>query len=292
MLGLLLTCNLHALTADEALGMATGESDARIEALAKAVAQGDDKTLVYLQALADDAIKVAGNKVFWVRDGKGFDPVSGQATELPPDVEDVMLNNRLRGEIDAALAALKLFSADVNLRKQAALALLKDPDPSRKPVLEKALASEKDPQVTGLLRQAHAAVLISSETPADRVLAARVLADSSHPEVLRLLNQQLATEEDPAALSALKMAVRQVQDGLRWGERLGQLFTGASLGSILLLVALGLVFAIEGLLFAAFPTITKRALTHVTETPDTMLRVMGIASAAIGVVIVWLVRGL
>jgi uncharacterized protein YjeT (DUF2065 family) len=58
------------------------------------------------------------------------------------------------------------------------------------------------------------------------------------------------------------------------------------------LVALGLVFAIEGLLFAAFPTITKRALTHVTETPDTMLRVMGIASAAIGVVIVWLVRGL
>lgn len=58
------------------------------------------------------------------------------------------------------------------------------------------------------------------------------------------------------------------------------------------LVAVGLVFAIEGILFAAFPALTKRALTHVMETPDNVLRIMGIASAAIGVVIVWLVRGL
>jgi uncharacterized protein YjeT (DUF2065 family) len=57
------------------------------------------------------------------------------------------------------------------------------------------------------------------------------------------------------------------------------------------LVAVGLVFAIEGILFAAFPNVTKRALAHVIDTPDTMLRMMGIASAVIGVVIVWLVRG-
>ena len=58
------------------------------------------------------------------------------------------------------------------------------------------------------------------------------------------------------------------------------------------LVAVGLVFAIEGILFAAFPALTKRALAHVMETPDNVLRMMGIASAAIGVVIVWLVRSL
>jgi uncharacterized protein YjeT (DUF2065 family) len=58
------------------------------------------------------------------------------------------------------------------------------------------------------------------------------------------------------------------------------------------LVALGLVLAIEGILFAAFPTVTKRALAHVMETPDNILRVMGLVSAALGVVIVWLVRGL
>lgn len=240
LLGLLLACNAHALTAEEALGMAVGESDARIEALAKAVAQGDDKTAAYLQALADDAVKVAAGKVLVVKGGKGMDPVSGQVVDVPPDAEDVMLNNRLRGEIDTALAALKLFSSDESLRKQAALALLKEPDASRKPVLHKALASEKDPQVLALVRQANAAMMLASEVPNDRILAARVLAESSQPEVLLLLNQQLTAESDPAVQSVLKLAVRQVQDGLRWGERLGQLFTGASLGSILLLVALGL----------------------------------------------------
>ena len=57
------------------------------------------------------------------------------------------------------------------------------------------------------------------------------------------------------------------------------------------LVALGLVLAIEGLLFAAFPAMSKRAMTHVLETPDGALRVIGIASALIGVVLIWLVRG-
>jgi urea transport system permease protein len=240
LLGLLLASQAHALTAAQALAMAVGESDARVEALAQAVAQPDDKTAAYLQALADDAVKVAAGKVLVVKDGKGADPVTGEVLTVPEDAEDVMLNNRLRGEIDTALAALKLFSADVALRQQAALALLKEPDANRLPVLAKALASEKDPQVRVLIEQARAAVMLTSPTPNDRLLAARELAGSAQPEVLLLLNQQLGAETDPAVQSVIKTAIRQVQDGLRWGERLGQLFTGASLGSILLLVALGL----------------------------------------------------
>jgi len=240
LLGALLSCNAHALTADEALGMAVGESDARIEALAKAVAQGNEQTAAFLQALADDAVKVAAGKVLVVKDGKGLDPVSGQTVDVPADAEDVMLNNRLRGEIDTALAALKLFSTDAALRQQAALALLKEPDASRLPVLEKALAAEKDTAVLALLMQAQAAVMLTGDKTEDRLQAARTLSESSQPEVLLLLNQQLGHEQDAAVQSALKLAVSQVQGKLRWGERLGQLFTGASLGSILLLVALGL----------------------------------------------------
>ena len=55
-------------------------------------------------------------------------------------------------------------------------------------------------------------------------------------------------------------------------------------------VALGLVFAIEGLLFAAFPGLSKRAMTHVLETPDGLLRAIGIASALIGILMIWLAR--
>ena len=57
------------------------------------------------------------------------------------------------------------------------------------------------------------------------------------------------------------------------------------------LVALGLVFAIEGLLFAAFPGVTKRAMAHVLEAPDTVLRIVGIVSAAVGIALIWIVRG-
>jgi uncharacterized protein YjeT (DUF2065 family) len=57
------------------------------------------------------------------------------------------------------------------------------------------------------------------------------------------------------------------------------------------LVALGLVFALEGLLFAAFPSLAKRAMATVLETPDAPLRIMGVSSALAGVVLIWLVRG-
>jgi len=57
------------------------------------------------------------------------------------------------------------------------------------------------------------------------------------------------------------------------------------------LAALGLVFVIEGLLFAAFPEAARRAAELVGKTPDQTLRTIGIVSACFGLVLVWLVRG-
>jgi hypothetical protein len=57
------------------------------------------------------------------------------------------------------------------------------------------------------------------------------------------------------------------------------------------IVALGLVFVIEGLIFAANPGAAKRAMAHVIDTPDGPLRIIGIGSAILGVVLVWLMRG-
>ncbi len=57
------------------------------------------------------------------------------------------------------------------------------------------------------------------------------------------------------------------------------------------LAALGLVFAIEGLLFAAIPNLAKDALRSASETPVERMRLIGIVSAIVGVGLVWLVRG-
>ena len=56
------------------------------------------------------------------------------------------------------------------------------------------------------------------------------------------------------------------------------------------LAALGLVFVIEGLVFAAFPGHAKKAMLSVLETPDHSLRTLGIIAAMIGLALVWLVR--
>ncbi len=55
--------------------------------------------------------------------------------------------------------------------------------------------------------------------------------------------------------------------------------------------AFGLVFVIEGLIFAAFPGSAKKAMLSVLETPEAALRGIGLASAVVGVILVWLARG-
>ena len=59
-----------------------------------------------------------------------------------------------------------------------------------------------------------------------------------------------------------------------------------------LVVALALALAIEGLLFAAFPDAVKRAMLDAAHTPSERMRIVGLGSAVVGVVIVWVVRGL
>ena len=57
------------------------------------------------------------------------------------------------------------------------------------------------------------------------------------------------------------------------------------------LAALGLVFVVEGLVFAAFPQAAKRAVAVMMDTPDQGLRAVGLVSAVFGLVVLWLGRG-
>ena len=115
----------QALTNTQAIGMAQGETDNRLEILNQALQEADAATAHYLQALADDAVKVAGKQVLVLHGGKAFDPVTAAEIPMPAEAEDVVSNNRMRGEIDAALAALKLLNPDDKIRLQAAMALIR-----------------------------------------------------------------------------------------------------------------------------------------------------------------------
>ena len=58
-----------------------------------------------------------------------------------------------------------------------------------------------------------------------------------------------------------------------------------------LVVALGLVLVIEGLLWSLFPGLGRKLLETSAGTPESSLRMAGAVAVALGVAVVWLIRG-
>lgn len=235
----------QALTPERARAIAAGETDERIAALNAAAAAGEPGLATFVQALLADAVRLTPQRVLRVDGATVVDAATGQGTALPEDAEDAVVNNRLRGALQAALAALKLRSADVAERRAAVAELGKQPlDAAQLPLLEQALAAETDAALRQGLTLLRAGLLIASDDRALRLAAARELAQATDPAARSLLLERLAAkpdaEPDAEVRAALNAARAAIEQRLAWGERLGLMFTGLSLGSILLLVALGL----------------------------------------------------
>ena len=230
----------QALTPAQALTIASGESEDRIAALNDAAAAGDPALAAYAQALLDDEVKIGAGKALIVRGTEAIDAGTGAAVALPEALDDVIINNRMRRELEGALAALRLFSPDRAERLKAVAELKNQADESKLPLVEQAAAKEQDPEIKAELELLKAAVLISSPDAARRLAAAALLADSQQPATRSLLLERLNQEQDAGVRAAITKSLKTVESRLAWGERLGVLFTGLSLGSILLLVALGL----------------------------------------------------
>jgi urea transport system permease protein len=235
----------HALTTADAQVLATGESDDRIATLNRLAVATDDKAAATLiQAMADEAVRVQGTQVLIVRDEAAVDAVTGEAVALTDEAEDVTINNRMRGALETALAGMQLVGGDPERQREAALSLQRgsfdEPDVAQLPRIERALAADLDPQARQTLELAQAAVLLASEDEAQRLAAAQKLGETRKPEVRPLLLQRLESETSATVKGALQASLEALDRTLAIGSALAQAFTGISLGSILLLAALGL----------------------------------------------------
>ena len=234
----------HALAPGQALKIAEGDSDERIAALSEALSAAADKADPalgpFVEALLADEVKLAAGRVFIVQGDAARDAATGQATPLPEGAEDVVNNNRIRRALQAARSALQLFSADTAERSRAIDGLKDGADETLLPLIDRAMAAEQLPELKDKLEQLRAVVLVSASEPAKRLQAAQLLGESGQPATRALLMERLGAEDDAAVKAALTASLAAVESRLAWGERLGVLFSGLSLGSILLLVALGL----------------------------------------------------
>ncbi len=225
-----------------------GDTSEKLAAIAVLVAEGDPRAAPVLAALADGLLQTAGKRVLIVIGDTATDALTGSAiTPLPAEREEVIANNRLRREIGQALAALRLRAPNRDVRLAAARELTGGADQAMLPLIRKALGEEQDAEIRPLLEMAQATIELRDSDRAIRLEAIRMLGQSSNPSIKTLLLPIVATKPDgdfaePDA--ALRLEARQslqaIEGRLEWGERLGLLFAGVSLGSILLLAALGL----------------------------------------------------
>ncbi|MFJ4065266.1 urea ABC transporter permease subunit UrtB [Pseudomonas sp. NPDC089996] len=158
------------------------------------------------------------------------------------DSRKVRLNNRLRGLIDNALASHQLLSDISATRLAAAQQLQKSAQPAQMAFLDRRFAIEVDAAVHAALGLALANLQLGASEPAVRLAAVRLLGETGDPLARTRLEALLQpdAERDAAVRTAAETSLAQVKRKLLVGELLGQAFSGLSLGSILLLAALGL----------------------------------------------------
>ena len=96
---------VYAMTPEQVSTLAFGESDQKLVVINALVAAGDDSALPLLQSLAAGQVQtVEGKRVLIVRGGEVLDGVTGKpVSPVPENVEDVIVNNRIRGELAAAI---------------------------------------------------------------------------------------------------------------------------------------------------------------------------------------------
>jgi urea transport system permease protein len=234
-----------------------GDKEKAIEGLGTL---GDGRAVPALKALGDGKLYTTSpdkRTVLVEPSGGGglalLDPVTGakigEATSESA-VERVRVNNRLRGAIAAALSKLSLFSTDRNDRLAAARDAMRYGSAESAAALEKALAVETDPEVKNAIQFSLYGALLKTGSKAQRITAVRGLAGASDPQVRGLLIELQTTADDSEVRAAAASALAAIDRRLQLAGLAANLFQGVSLGSVLLLAAIGLAitFGVMGVI--------------------------------------------
>ena len=219
-----------ALTQDELRKLATADVAGKLEQISTIVARGDAADAPALRALLEGRLWAMGDQVL----------VDEGGAQIPAEAEKISINNRVRRSLERGLAALGLFAKDARQRLAAARALQESGDAELLPLVERALSGEKDAQVKEALLSVQGALLLASPQIPERLAAIEVLQRAPSTRNRRLLVERLAGESDTKAREALGSGIQRIDRSLARAEVIGWIFGGLSLGSVLLLAALGL----------------------------------------------------
>ncbi|AQV93387.1 urea ABC transporter permease subunit UrtB [Cupriavidus necator] len=242
-----------ALTQADLKPLAEDDFDAKTAALTTLAKAPPEQAGPILKALQDDALQYAPSVGMVRQDGdKTVDAITGKPVAVKPgELESLTLNNSLRALVDSAASSLLLQSPDIAVRAQAIATLRAQPESASRAAIEAARKNEADAGLRTSLDVIWANLVLAGSADSAardaRLEAIRILGSDSNPQSRQKLAPLM--ERDSAGNyrepdAAVRLAAQQALDTLRGDQRraelIGNLFAGLSLGSVLLLAALGL----------------------------------------------------
>lgn len=225
------------------------------EAIGVLATSGNPQAAPIIGALQDGRLLAdpESKKVFIkTSDGKVTDAVTGApVADMPATANPVRLNNRLRRAVEAAMGGLTLLSPDVATRIQAAQSVFKSHDAALLPTVEGALQKETYSTAKRALAQAKAAIILFKDdaSEADKLEAISIIRARGDQEALAILTG-LSPGQPQSVVNAAASTIGSIQNTLAIWATVQNAWYGLSLGSVLLLAAIGLAitFGVMGVI--------------------------------------------
>ena len=247
----------RAQSLEEALaGFTTDDYSDTDKAITDLAASGNPRAVDIIGALQEGRLFFnAEAKKVYIKDKSDTlqDAATGAAASglSADDLQAVRLNNRLRRTVEAAMGGLTLLSNDPGKRFDAAQSVFKSREESALPTLETALAKETDPRIKRALTEARAAILAGKADVAEnvRLSAIETIRARGDQDALGLLSGIAASNEGPLR-NAAQAGMSAIQARLALWSNVQNVWYGLSLGSVLLLAAIGLAitFGVMGII--------------------------------------------
>jgi len=173
------------------------------------------------------------------------------------DIKKIIVNNKMRSLLNEAVARINLTSKVSTVRLKAVQNMLGDMDQKTAILMQELLDKENNSDVKEMMHTAIAIVEVNSDDKFTRINAIKTLSNSIEPEAKNVLTRLLVKndngefiEPDTDVRAAAKSALNSIQSSLDFYHVIETTFFGLSLGSVLLLAAIGLAitFGVMGVI--------------------------------------------
>ena len=246
-------------------GLTTKKFDEKAAIIEHIQASQHERSLPILKSLL-------GGKIYYTKsdktiviaeiDGKQakiFNAVTGESLGTLPKkkIKKVGINNKLRRILNQSIAQLSLADSNAKVRRSAVIEMFKNINDDSASILKDRLAIEKDKDVINALQTAISINQLKSSNYDDLFSAVSSLSNSLHPEVRtalsaldKTLSNKTQTEQTQALRGEIQSALEKIQANVGIYKQIENIFFGLSLGSVLLLVAVGLAitFGVMGVI--------------------------------------------